>query len=100
LEDKLALFLSRGWGYAPYEKVETSGFYRCRICTRYYGLTENIVHLNAGDHPPGCRNCSAIKQKTSWELLLKHKRSRVLKEEPPTATMFTRFLRLFNLTKA
>jgi len=100
LEDKLARFLSRGWGYAPHEKVETAGFYQCKICTRYYGLPEIVVFLNAGDHPPKCRNCDAIKQTASWELLQKHKRSRPLKEIPPVPSLFTRALRFFKLTRA
>jgi len=99
LQDKLARFLSRGWGYAPHEKVEISGFYRCRGCMLYYGLPESDVYLNAGDNPPKCKNCSAIKRESSWELLVKHKRSRPMKQIPPAPSVFTRTLRLLGLTR-
>jgi hypothetical protein len=100
LEDKLARFLSRGWGYAPHEKVEKTGFYRCKICTKYYGLADVTVFLNAGDRPPRCENCTAIKITPSWVLLEKHKRSKPLKEVPPPHTLFTKILRKLNLTKS
>jgi len=75
LADKFARFVGRGWGYAPDERVEKTGYYRCRICSRYYGLPDKVVFLSAGDFPPPCENCSAIGQNGSWELLLKHKNS-------------------------
>lgn len=99
LEDKLARFLARGWGYAPQEKVEQSGFYRCRICSRYHGLPDVTIFLNAGDRPPRCENCAAIKMAASWVLLEKHKRSKPLKAIPPSPSMFTRALRLLGMTK-
>jgi len=100
LEDKLARFLSRGWGFATHEKVEEDGFYRCRICARYYGLDTDPVYLKAGEKPPECKNCSSTKQNSSWELLLKHKRSRPIKQIRPKPRLFTRILRAIGWTKA
>jgi hypothetical protein len=102
LEDKLARFLSRGWGYAPHEKVETSGFYRCRLCFKYYGLPDTTIHLEAGTNPPTCKNCAATKQQGSWELLVKHKRSKKLNPAnlTPVPSRFTRLLRFLKLTRA
>jgi hypothetical protein len=98
LEDKFSRFLSRGWGYAPHEKVEQDGFYRCRNCKRFYGLADLTVYLAAGSHPPKCENCSATKQSASWELLVKHKRSKALDKTAPSASLFTRVLRILKLT--
>ena len=99
LEDKFARFLSRGWGYAPHEKVEQDGFYRCRNCSKYYGLENNTVYLIAETHPPKCQNCVAVKKTGSWELLMKHKRSKNLEKTPPPRSLFTRALKLLKLTK-
>jgi hypothetical protein len=99
LEDKFARFLSRGWGYAPHEKVEQDGFYRCRNCRRFYGLPNVTVYLTAGSHPPKCESCTAIKERESWELLVKHKRSKPLPKVPSPPTMFTRVLRMMRITK-
>jgi hypothetical protein len=100
LEDKAARFLSRGWGYASHEKVEIAGFYRCKTCVRYYGLEDKIVYLNAGDHPPKCRNCAAAKQAGAWELLLKHKRSKQIEQTSPRPTLLTRTLKALRITKS
>jgi hypothetical protein len=99
LEDKFSRFLSRGWGYAPHEKVEQDGFYRCRNCRRFYGLAESTVYLVAGSHPPKCENCSATKQTASWELLVKHKRSKALDKIVPAPSLFTRVLKMLKLTR-
>ena len=90
LADKFARFGGRGWGYASNEKVENAGYYRCRVCSRYYGLPDKVVYLKAGDFPPTCENCSAIGQRGSWELLLKHKKSGALPAEPAKPTLFAR----------
>jgi hypothetical protein len=91
-EEKLARFLSRGWGYAPDEEVETEGFYRCRACIRYYGLEDATVFLKRGEHPPKCKYC----KRGQWELLLKHKKSRTMTpEQQQNLGLFRRVKNLF-----
>jgi hypothetical protein len=95
LEDKLARFLSRGWGFAPGEKVETAGYYKCRACARYYGVPERIVYLKVGESPPKCKICS----RGQWEMLLKHKKSKDIVAETVKPGGFTKLLRLIGWSR-
>jgi hypothetical protein len=98
VSDKFARFGGRGWGYNPSESVEQEGYYRCKVCTRYYGLTDRVVYLRAGDHPPKCKNCSALNQAPQWELLIKHKKSKQVIPVTPSPSLLTRALRFLRMT--
>ena len=90
LEEKLARFLSRGWGFAPGDKVGSDGYYKCRLCSHYYGLPERIISLKAGDSPPKCKTCG----RGQWEILLKHKKSKDIIAETPKAGLLTRLVQI------
>jgi hypothetical protein len=74
LNDKLSESLTRLWGYAPGEKVLTTGKYRCIRCFQFYGLQNEVVELQAGTVFPDCADCVKIKKKAQWRLLRKHKK--------------------------
>ena len=85
LAGKFAEFGGRGWGYSRTDTIENEGYYRCRICVKYYGLDHKTIYLRKGDHPPECPNCKAVRTSESWELLLKHKKSRKPSETESSA---------------
>jgi hypothetical protein len=74
LTDKISETLTRTWGYAPGEKVLTTGKYRCVRCFQFYGLTNEIIELGAGQPFPDCNDCLKINKRAQWHLLRKHKK--------------------------
>jgi len=74
LNDKLSETLTRVWGFAPGERVEQSGKYRCLRCFQFLDLKNEIVEFAAGANFGDCPDCAKIVKKAQWRLLRKHKK--------------------------
>ena len=75
LSERIARVFGRGWGNAPGEEVLKEGFYRCRSCIAYSGISIGEVELKAGQTFPECPDCKKIHKHASWYLLRPHKKS-------------------------
>jgi hypothetical protein len=86
LEERIAEFLGRKWGYNADEKVEYDGYYRCFGCFKYWGIPVETDFLKKDARPRQCPQCAAMnkKNKGMWILLEKHKKSRKPDSEPET----------------
>ena len=76
LAEKFGEYFGRSWGFNDKEKVEPTGYYRCRRCSNYYGLQDAVVEVSKGNNPPTCPACKSIRKAAQWQVLLPHKKSK------------------------
>jgi hypothetical protein len=74
LTEKISQSLTRPWGYAPGDAVLVSGHYRCLRCFMFDGLNNDVIALSVGQRFPECADCTKIKKRAQWRLLLKHQK--------------------------